>query len=164
MTGVNREFMKIGAMIRVFLSWCGLALVCVFLVSSTAQAQKPAGSMEDMKVFIESAGKCALDWLALVDAGEFGRSYDECASAAKSTTGREDWAKNLKAVREPLGPMISRDVYSVDYVTEIPDAPPGKYVIIVFASSFENKEQVFERVTPMLEKDGTWRVSGYYIF
>jgi hypothetical protein len=32
-----------------------------------------------------------------------------------------------------------------------------------FASSFENKKSAIETVTPMMDKDGTWRVSGYFI-
>jgi ribosomal protein S17E len=36
-------------------------------------------------------------------------------------------------------------------------------VIIQYDSSFENKKSAVETVTPMLDKDGKWRVSGYYI-
>ena len=32
-----------------------------------------------------------------------------------------------------------------------------------FESSFENKKQAIETVTPMREKDGKWKVSGYFI-
>jgi len=41
--------------------------------------------------------------------------------------------------------------------------PDGDYVIIQFDTSFENKKSAIETVTPMLDKDGVWRVSGYYI-
>ena len=34
----------------------------------------------------------------------------------------------------------------------------GKYVY-----SFGNKKAAVETITPMLDKDGKWRVSGYYI-
>jgi ribosomal protein S17E len=39
----------------------------------------------------------------------------------------------------------------------------GVYVVIEFESSFENKKSAVETVTPMMDKDGKWRVSGYYI-
>jgi hypothetical protein len=45
----------------------------------------------------------------------------------------------------------------------LPGAPDGEYVVIQFESSFEKKKSAVETVTPMLEKDGKWRVSGYYI-
>ncbi len=33
----------------------------------------------------------------------------------------------------------------------------------LFTISFENKTDAIETVTPILDKDGIWRVSGYYI-
>lgn len=36
-------------------------------------------------------------------------------------------------------------------------------MVIQFETSFENKGSAVETVTSMLEKDGTWRVAGYYI-
>jgi len=37
------------------------------------------------------------------------------------------------------------------------------YVVIEFTASFENKKSAIETVTPMMDKDGKWRVSGYYV-
>jgi hypothetical protein len=36
-------------------------------------------------------------------------------------------------------------------------------VVIQFNTRFENKAAAIETVTPMHEKDGSWRVSGYFI-
>jgi ribosomal protein S17E len=36
-------------------------------------------------------------------------------------------------------------------------------VVIQFDASFENKKSAIETVTPMLDKDGKWRVAGYYV-
>jgi hypothetical protein len=47
--------------------------------------------------------------------------------------------------------------------TSLPGAPDGDYVVIRFATSFEKKKSAIETVTPMRERNGTWRVSGYYI-
>jgi hypothetical protein len=35
--------------------------------------------------------------------------------------------------------------------------------VIHYQSSFEHKKSATETVTPMLDNDGQWRVSGYYI-
>ena len=43
------------------------------------------------------------------------------------------------------------------------DAAQGEYVVIEFASRFENRPLAVETVTPMRDKDGAWRVSGYFI-
>jgi hypothetical protein len=36
-------------------------------------------------------------------------------------------------------------------------------VVIQYETSFERAPGMIETVTPMLEKDGKWKVSGYYI-
>ena len=45
----------------------------------------------------------------------------------------------------------------------LPGGPDGSYVVILYDTSFENKKEAVETVTPMLDPDGIWRVSGYYI-
>ena len=45
----------------------------------------------------------------------------------------------------------------------LPGAPDGEYVVLQFDTSFANKKEAVETVTPMLDKDGKWKVSGYYI-
>jgi hypothetical protein len=45
----------------------------------------------------------------------------------------------------------------------LPGAPDGEYVVIQFKTAFENKKFAIETVTPMLDGDGKWRVSGYFI-
>jgi Protein of unknown function (DUF4019) len=69
----------------------------------------------------------------------------------------------VTAVRSPLGKVISRKLKLKQYATSLPGAPDGKYVVIQFETSFEKKKSSVETITPMKEKDGTWRVSGYYI-
>jgi hypothetical protein len=48
-------------------------------------------------------------------------------------------------------------------MTQLPGAPDGQYVIIQYDTTFENKRKAIETITPMFDKDGIWRVSGYYI-
>lgn len=48
-------------------------------------------------------------------------------------------------------------------MTSLTGAPDGQYVVIQFESSFEKKKSVIETVTPMLDQDGQWRVTGCYI-
>lgn len=69
----------------------------------------------------------------------------------------------MLAVRKPLGKLISRKVKNKNYTTSLPGAPDGEYVVIQFETSFEKKKSAIETVTPMMDKDRNWRVSGYYI-
>jgi hypothetical protein len=48
-------------------------------------------------------------------------------------------------------------------MTTMPGAPDGEYVVIQYQTTFEHKNSAVETVTPMLDNDGQWRVSGYYI-
>ncbi len=134
---------------------CLLAL-CFSLNGSLAFAQG-GGEKEN------AALKAATAWLALVDQGKYGRSWQEAADYFRNAVTKAQWERSLKGVRKPLGSMISRKVVEKSYTTYLPGAPDGEYVVIQFASSFANKKEAVETVTPMLDKDGSWRVSGYYI-
>lgn len=105
----------------------------------------------------------AEQWLALVDAGNYAQSWRESAASFRNAVSEDSWEQSLKAVRDPLGQLLSREVLNARFTTSLPGAPDGEYVVIQFRTSFENKKSAVETVTPMREKDGRWRVSGYYI-
>jgi hypothetical protein len=111
----------------------------------------------------EAALSAAEKWLAVVDKGNYSESWREAASYFRNAVTQEKWDQSLQAYRKPLGRLVSRKVASEAYETSLPGAPDGEYVVIRFETSFENKNQAVETVTPMLDKDGKWRVSGYFI-
>jgi hypothetical protein len=112
---------------------------------------------------LASALFAANKWLALVDQDKYAESWKEAADLFRHTVQSDLWVASLKALREPLGKLISRKVKSAVYKTTLPGAPDGQYVVIEFTSSFKHKKTAVETVTPMLGKDGVWRVSGYFI-
>ncbi len=105
----------------------------------------------------------AQQWLALIDAGHYAQSWQESAAYFRNAVAKSQWEQLMKASRQPLGNLISRQVKSATYKTSLPGAPDGEYVVIQFKSSYENKKSSIETVTPMYEKDSGWRVSGYFI-
>lgn len=115
----------------------------------------------------EKAEKKALEaaqvWLTLVDKGQYAGSWESAAQYFRNAVSKEQWLQSLSAVRKPLGEVLKRMVKSKQYMTSLPGAPDGAYVIIQYETSFANKKSSVETVTPMLDKDGKWRVSGYYI-
>jgi len=141
--------MKIALLVMVLSFVVGFA---VFQATAPAQ-QKPE----------ELAQKSAEVWLALTDSGKFAESWDESAVAFKSAVTKNQWVDALKKVRTPLGALQSRKLKSASYAKNLPGAPAGEYVVLQFDTSFANKTSSVETVTPMLDKDGKWRVSGYYI-
>lgn len=110
-----------------------------------------------------AAIEATLIWLELIDEGEYKRSWDEAADYFKEIVEVDQWVGALETARAPHGDVISREIKSIDYTTSLPNAPDAEYFFIQFESSFDEKEQGFETLTPMLQENGEWRVSGYYI-
>lgn len=111
----------------------------------------------------EMAMKAANEWLMLVDEGKYAESWDNAAEYFKNSLSSREWEKSLAAVRTPLGKLTRRVSKAADYHTSLPGAPDGEYVVIIYETSFAHKRSATETVTPMRQKDGSWKVSGYYI-
>jgi hypothetical protein len=112
---------------------------------------------------VAQATQATQEWLKLVDEAEYKRSWESASSIFKNAITDEQWGQRVAAVREPLGRVVKRKLTAAHYTTTLPGAPDGKYVVIRYAASFQNKKSAVETVTPMLDADGEWRVSGYYI-
>lgn len=112
---------------------------------------------------LQAATTAAEQWLALVDSGYYGQSWEQAASFFKEKVSKQDWEQALNNTQAPLGRMQSRQFKSAQYETKLPKAPAGKYFVLQYRTKFANAPDVVETVTPMLDKDGQWRVSGYYI-
>ncbi|NIO03296.1 MAG: DUF4019 domain-containing protein [Proteobacteria bacterium] len=102
-------------------------------------------------------------WLSLVDEGRYTASWNEAAQLFKRAITEEQWEATLNAFRSPLGKVLSRRVISKQYTHTLPGAPDGEYAVIQYETSFENKKLAIETLTPMLDEDGKWRISGYYL-
>jgi hypothetical protein len=138
--------MKVVASILLSLS----VLVCTSAIAQDSEA-------------VPQAQAAASAWLALVDAGNYSRSWEQAASLFKSAIGQTSWAAAAQAARAPLGVLRSREVKSAIFTHTLPGAPDGEYVVVTYASRFQNRASALEIVTPLREKDGAWRVSGYFV-
>lgn len=118
-----------------------------------------AANAEKEKAAVSAAQK----WLALIDDGKYAQSWKEAAEYFRNAVPQDQWKQMLQSVRGPLGKMISRKVSTSEYKTSLAGAPDGEYVVIHFETSYQNKKSAIETVTPILDKDGKWRVAGYYI-
>jgi len=110
-----------------------------------------------------AARKSAEHWLALVDAGNYAESWKTAAAYFQTAVSQDQWEHTIVAVRKPLGDLVSRQLKSAQYTQSLPGAPDGQYVVLQFNTSFANKKEAVETITPMLDPDGQWKVSGYYI-
>jgi len=110
----------------------------------------------------DAAVAAAKEWLALVDAKEYKKSWEEAAPFFKERVTENDWVKMINLARSPFGDVKSRELKSAKYTTSLPGAPDGEYVVIQFQTDFANKADSVETITPM-KADGLWKVSGYFI-
>ena len=137
-----------------------LCLLCLSSIQVYAVNDDSGTGVEDKET---AAVEAARSWLRLVDEGKYEESFSTAAEYFKNAITENQWLQALTATRKPLGKVLSRELKSKKYMTELPGAPDGEYVLIQFNTSYENKKFAVETVTPMLEQDGTWKISGYYI-
>ena len=136
----------------------GRFLVCAsFVVAGFAASVGAADKPEDL------AQAAAESWLKLSDAGDGVATWEQAAKLFKGVVTKEQWTQALAGVRPPLGKVVSRKLTSRQYSEKLPGAPDGKYVVIQYETAFEKKASAVETITPMLDPDGVWRVSGYLI-
>lgn len=131
-----------------------LAVLAICLLSAAV----PAAEAEEA-----AALRAARAWLTVVDGGDYDGSWQEAAKYFQTAVNRQQWSQTLGGVRQSFGNVLTRELMSATYATELPGAPDGDYVVIQFATTFENKRSAVETVTPMLEDDGSWLVAGYFI-
>jgi hypothetical protein len=132
-----------------------VAICAISLFSATA-----TGATETPEVAAQAA---ALAWLSLVDAGNYAQSWSSASSLFRQKVSQSQWQTAAAGARAPLGALKSRTLQSATPKSALPGAPDGQYLVIQFASSFEHKASAIETVTPMMDTDGKWHVSGYYI-
>ncbi|MDL2354521.1 MAG: DUF4019 domain-containing protein [Pseudomonadota bacterium] len=132
-----------------------LTIMASLFLATTAFAQEPEA--------VQQAQHAADRWLALVDAGDYAQSWDQGASAFQAAVSRPAWMSAVQSARAPFGIMKARTLKVASYKKSLPGAPAGEYVVIQYSSQFANNANAIETVTPMLDKDGTWKVSGYFI-
>jgi hypothetical protein len=121
------------------------------------------GALQANEVVEKTPVTAAGAWLSLVDEGNYAESWNQAAGLFKAAVAKEQWQNTVKAVKVPLGKVVVRKLKSKQYTKTLPGAPDGEYVVIQYETTFENKKSAIETITPMLDKDGKWRVSGYYI-
>jgi Protein of unknown function (DUF4019) len=132
-----------------------LFLLCGFTTAEASSKSRTAA--------IASATKAALAWLKLVDEGSYAASWTAASSLFKGHLSEAKWTQMASSARRPLGSVISRKLNSAKFETSMPAAPHGQFVVIRFETSFQHKKSAIETVTPMLDSDGHWHVSDYYI-
>ena len=136
--------------------WCGVLAVVTLMAGCGLmdQSDKP-----EAQAGIKAAGQ----WLALLDAADYTGSWTNAATFFRHAVPCDQWIASMNAFRAPMGKSLSRKVKTARLASTLPGAPDGHYVLIQYDSSFEHKKDAVETATMMLETNGQWFVSGYFI-
>lgn len=109
------------------------------------------------------AVNAATHWLTLADANDGASTWDRAAPSFQAAISKTNWSDALRQARQPFGAVKSRKLASSEVKHSLPGAPDGEYVVIQYDTQFERKAHAVETVVPMRDRDGTWKVSGYFV-
>lgn len=144
--------MKIGYRVLLMVFLCPLLLFA-------AEDSKQNTQGNPAKLAVASAEQ----WLKIIDADNYDKGWGHASEYLKNAVSKDSFKQTLQGVRKPLGSMENRSLTSAQYTTRLPGSPDGEYVVIQFKTAFENKAYAVETLISKKEKDGQWKVAGYYI-
>ena len=140
-----------------FIASLMLALAC----ATHAQTMMPAQ---------REALNAAERWLVPLDGQRSADAWTMASESFKAKVARDTFRDGIAKIRKDYGKVEKRTGEKMAFRGDMPapdqgNAPvkPGTEVAILFDTTFAGPKQAQEEVTMILEKDGIWRVAGYYI-
>ena len=107
--------------------------------------------------------KAALKWLGLLDRGQYAASWDRAAKHFQERVTKADWIAGMKKLRQQYGKVQSREFKGSTFDVNPPGLPAGEHETLRFAVKLARRGRAGEVVSLIMQKDGEWRVSGYYL-
>src|SRR5216110_1858656 len=136
-----------------------LVSILVTLVLRPLASQTSA----DTAAAVRTAESAVHAWLALVDRGQIAESWDEAALSFQLAVTKPKWVQAVKQARGSFEPFGARRQIMARYTLDLPNAPPGQYVLFQYQTNVSGDHQVVETVVPVLDGKRGWRVSGYFV-
>jgi len=146
-----------------------ILIIAIFALSyhnsllSEEEKNSPADENKNEEAKIAKAKDAAETWLTLLDNQKYEETWNNASAYFKEIVPKKNWIQNISKIKKIFGKIKSRKIIGTKYLTSVPGAPDGEYVTLIYQSDFENKKNAIETITPMLDKDSKWRVSGYYV-
>ena len=143
-----------------------LALVVsltLLLTQSCAIHRSASKSLAQKRERETAAKSAALEWLALVDAGNYPAAYAMEPARLRAATTQEQFVRSMEGRRAPFGRVLSRSFMGAAFTRKLTSSPDGQYESILFRTSFENKKLTAERVI-LARESNDWRVVDYRLY
>lgn len=137
-------------------------LALALLAGSSGGADQASTPVAATQAQDEAATKDARDWLSYIDKSQWQASWENAGSIFQSGVTAESWARQVDAVRSPLGSVVSRTVKTVNFYDELPGAPEGDYMVVQFDTNYAKAPGATETVI-MADEEDSWKVIGYFI-
>ena len=120
-------------------------------------------SLADKRVREKEARAAALEWLALVDAGDYAQAYAQEPARLRAANTEEQFVRSMEGRRVPFGRVLSRSFIGAAFTRKLTGSPDGRYESILFRTTFENKKLAAERLI-LSHESGKWRAIDYRVY
>jgi hypothetical protein len=109
----------------------------------------------------QAAEARAREWLALIDAGDYGASWETAARLFQAGITKDEWEIRAWRVQPSLGRPRDRELVAAKYTAALPGAAPGEHVLVQYRSEIGGRRAV-ETLTMRLDAE-QWKTVGYLI-
>lgn len=124
------------------------------MIETVAGAEAPRKASSEA----EAAARAAEDFLNLIDESKWAESYAATGAQFRKLNSLATWSEVSTRVRTPLGPLLTRNLVTNEFVP----TPPDGTRLVKFASTYADGTNQVESVSLAFE-DGAWRVVGIVI-
>jgi hypothetical protein len=135
----------------------------VVLFQGCAFQRSASKSLAEKRVREKETRAAALEWLALVDAGNYPAAYAMEPARLRAATTEEQFIRSMEGRRVPFGRVLSRSFIGAAFTRKLTGSPDGRYESVLFRTSFENKKLAAERII-LSHESGQWRVVDYRLY
>jgi hypothetical protein len=103
----------------------------------------------------------AREWLAQIDAGDYGGSWETAARLFQARATKEEWEALAWRVQPSLGTPTGRELVAAKYTAVVPWQPPGEHVFVQYRIKYGGRPSV-ESLTMRLDAE-QWKTLTYNI-
>lgn len=145
-----------------FIMLASAVALALFVTSTGSTEEGLAHGQTATQQDSKAAELSALQWVALIDQGNWKGSWNEASNMFQQAVTADGWASQVNPVRSPLGAVASRQLHDVKAYDKLPGAPDGEYRIVTFTTDFAEAPASVETVV-MVQEASAWKVAGYFI-
>lgn len=147
---------------RTLLAALVLLLTAYAVPDAHAQASDTTAAPADTSALVAQAETIAENWLALIDAGNYGQSWEKAAEMMKQKVTKKQWKRLIGTVLpQKTGAFQERTLKNAQFRTQLGPLPEGQYVILQYDASYEKGS--FREVVVLTKQEEAWKVIGYRV-